>query len=68
MHVPSLNEINESIFELSHTQVKTYAGCSKTDLKPVYSLLSSGDMIIIFQKVEMKRLFHILCDGETESV
>ena len=35
MCVPSLNEIHESIFEVSGTQVKTYGG-GVTEVKPVY--------------------------------
>ena len=52
MCVPSLNEIRESVFELSRTQVKTYGGGGGggggggvTDLKPIYPRLSSGDII-----------------------
>ena len=48
MCVPSLNEIRESIFELSRTQVKTYGGGGATDLKPIYPRLSSGDIIMGF--------------------
>ena len=41
--VPSLNEICESIFELSCTQVKTYGSGGERDVKPVCPRLSSGD-------------------------
>ena len=45
MCVPSLNEIRESVFELSRTQVKMYGG-DVTDVKPIYPKLSSGDINI----------------------
>ena len=41
--MPSLNEIRESLLELSCTQVKTY-GDGMTNMKPIYSRLSSGDI------------------------
>ena len=44
MCVPSLNEIHESVFELSCTQIKTYGGGGVTDVKPIYPRLSSGDI------------------------
>ena len=44
MCVPSLNEISESVFELSLTQIKTYDG-GATEMKPVYTPLLSGDII-----------------------
>ena len=47
MCVSSLNEIRESVSELSRTQNQTYNG-SVTDMKPVRSRLSSGDIIILF--------------------
>ena len=47
MCVPSLNDICESICELSRTQVKMYGG-GTTDVKPIYHRLLSGDIIIIF--------------------
>ena len=54
MCVPSLNEIRESVFELSRTQVKTYGGGGgggATDLKPIYPRLSSGDINIFLVKI-----------------
>ena len=46
MCVPSLNEICESIFELSHTQAKTYSSRDGTrDVKPVYPQLSAGNIM-----------------------
>ena len=44
MCVPSLNEIHESVFELSHTKVKTFGG-GVMEVKPVYPRLSSGDIM-----------------------
>ena len=45
MCVPSLNEICESMFGLTCTQVKAYCGIAM-DVKPEYPGLSSGDIII----------------------
>ena len=45
MDVPSLNEIRESVFELSRTQVKSY-GDGTMEVKLVYPQLSSGDTMI----------------------
>ena len=47
MYVPSLNEISKSVSELSYTQVKVQ-GSGVTDMKPVYSRLSSGDILSNF--------------------
>ena len=53
MCVQSMNEIRESVFELSRTQVKTYGGGSggATDLTPIYPRISSGDIIIAVFKI-----------------
>ena len=45
MCMPSLNEIRESILELSRTQVKRYGGHGATDVKPTYPRLLSGNII-----------------------
>ena len=49
MCVPSLNEICESVFHLSCTQVKTCSagggGSGEMDVKPVYLKLLSWDII-----------------------
>ena len=47
MCVPSLNEIHESVFELSYTQVKMFG--SSVDVKPVYPRLSSWDIMKYIQ-------------------
>ena len=44
MCVPSLNEIRESVFKLSRTQLQTYGG-GAMDVKPIYPRLSSGDIL-----------------------
>ena len=44
MYVPSLNEICESIFELSCTEVKAYDD-GTADTKPIHPQLSSGDIM-----------------------
>ena len=41
----SLNEIRDSVFELSRTQVKMYGG-GAMDVKPIYPRLLSGDINI----------------------
>ena len=48
MRVPNLNEIHESVFELSHTQVKMF-GSGVMEVKPVYPRLSSCDIIKYIQ-------------------
>ena len=42
--MPSLNEICESVLELSHTQVKTCGDMGSMEVKPVYPVLSCGDI------------------------
>ena len=44
MCVPSLNEIHESVFVLSQTQVKTFDS-GVMEVKPVYPRLSSWDIM-----------------------
>ena len=46
MCMPSVNEISESVFELSCTQVTTY-GSGKKDVKLLCPQILSGDIIIL---------------------
>ena len=54
MCVPSLNEIRETVFDVSCTQVKMYSG-GATEVKAIYPKFSSGDINIYYVMIKSEK-------------